>query len=137
MSMPLLRPNLPLQALRLQVCPPSLHRSLPAWWPLWLVALKRALPCSPPRGADRLALARDDFLAVIADLRGEPLDILRVRIRHARSMRDLWHLRAALFGLLCTRLSEACATERLALLNRHFPTRAPRSGFAPLEGPSR
>ena len=132
------RPGAPATAMRLQVCPPSLHRALPAWWPLWLVALRRALPQpGASRADDRLRAARTDFLGVLADLRGDAIVVLRARIRCSHSMRELWHLRGALFNLLCTSLSESLANERLELLNRHFPTRAPRSGFASLEGPSR
>ena len=125
------------RASRLQVCPPSLRRPLPKWLPLWLIALKRALTQGRPRGGAQLAAARDDFIAALADCKGDAITILRARIRFAASMRELWHLRALLFDLLCTRLSESRAVERMARLNRHFPTRAPRSGFAVFDGSPR
>lgn len=116
---------------RLQVCPPSLRRPLPAWWPLWLVALKRALAQpAATRAERRLAEARDDFVGALADVCGEHGEVVRARLRWARSMRELWHLRPALFEALCASLDEAQALERMAPLARHFPTRAPRSGFA-------
>ena len=50
----------------------------------------------------------------------------------AKSMRELWHLRAEVFALVSLELSQLEADRRLAALNRHFPTRAPRSGFVGL-----
>jgi hypothetical protein len=120
---------------RLEVCPPALQRTRRDWWPLWLVALKRALARRVPRpGQLRLEAARADFLEAVGDLQGDAIVVLRARIRFAASMRELWHLRGDLFDRLCTGLTQSIATERLARLNRHFPTRAPRSGFAPLLG---
>jgi hypothetical protein len=59
---------------------------------------------------------------------------LRERIRRANSMRELWHLRVDVFSLVAVHLSQSEADARLAWLNRRFPTRGPRSGFAELGG---
>jgi hypothetical protein len=48
-------------------------------------------------------------------------------------MQELWHLRAGIFGMVSRHHSQEEAAERLAQLNRHFPTRSIRSGFAPLD----
>jgi hypothetical protein len=58
---------------------------------------------------------------------------LQCRIRQAQSLRDLWHLRPEVFNLISIERDQAEATRRLALLNRHFPVRAPRSSM-PLQG---
>ena len=50
----------------------------------------------------------------------------------AHSLRDLWHLRAELYHVLALNHDQREAEQRLTQLNRHFPTRAPRSGFVPL-----
>jgi hypothetical protein len=50
----------------------------------------------------------------------------------ARSLRELWHLRSEVYRLVALQTSQSEAERRLADLNHHFPTRAPRSGFAPL-----
>ena len=47
-------------------------------------------------------------------------------------LRELWHLRSELFRQVALQHSQFEAEQRLSRLNRHFPTRAPRSGFAPL-----
>lgn len=119
-------------ALRLQTCPPSLRQAPPTWWGrvwFWLSA-PSPLDRAPPIG--RLGGVRDDFLAALVDIDLDAGSALRRRIELARSLRELWHLRADVYRLVAVQHSQAEAESRLADLNRHFPTRAPRSGFAPL-----
>ncbi|HPO21233.1 MAG TPA: hypothetical protein PLO07_18730, partial [Rubrivivax sp.] len=73
-----------------------------------------------------------DFLDSIGDLPIEATGALRTRIGQAHSLRDLWHLRAELYHVLALNRDQREAEQRLTQLNRHFPTRAPRSGFVPL-----
>ncbi len=70
--------------------------------------------------------------ANVADLKIPAAAGLLDRIEYAKSMRELWHLRAEVFALVSLELSQIEADRRLAMLNRHFPTRAPRSGFVGL-----
>ena len=84
------------------------------------------------RGVRALEPVRDEFIDAIAELRSGPALLLRERIRRAGSLRELWHLRADVFSLVSLHHSQAEADERLAALNRHFPPRAPRSGFGGL-----
>lgn len=118
--------------LRLQACPPSLREAPESWlrrvW-LWLAAPAPQDP-EPPFG--RLGGVRDDFLGALADVERDAAIPLRRRIELSRSLRELWHLRAEVYRLVAVQHSQAEAEARLADLNRHFPTRAPRSGFAPL-----
>ena len=78
------------------------------------------------------ALVRNEFMAAMADIATDEADELRMRIHEARSLRELWHARAELFRLVGLTYSQTEAEQRLLLINRHFPTRAPRSQFAAL-----
>ena len=62
----------------------------------------------------------------------EAASTLCMRIGQARTLRELWHLRAELYNVVALHHSQQEAERRLAELNRHFPTRAPRSQLAPL-----
>jgi len=53
---------------------------------------------------------------------------LLLRAPHARSLRELWHLRSELYTLIARRVSQGEADVRLARVNQHFPTRAQRAG---------
>jgi len=57
---------------------------------------------------------------------------MRGRINATHSLRELWHLRAEIYRLVGVAHRQSEADTRVALLNRHFPTRAPRSQFGGL-----
>lgn len=115
---------------RIEVCPPALWpSSLTLWGRLqrwWQAHSGRAAP------VNRLALAREEFLKALNGLQGEEAEALQGRIERTRSLRELWHLRSTLYGLVSMQCSQGLAEQRLVRLNRHFPTRAPRSGLMPL-----
>lgn len=118
--------------MRVEVCPPSLRCQPATAWRrclFWLLAPAPHCAALPP---DRLPGVRLDFMATMADLGDAEADVLRQRIDDARSMRDLWHLRSAIYRVVGIAHSQSQAELRLALLNRHFPTRSPRSQFAVL-----
>jgi len=129
------------RAPRIAVCPPQAVRRRP-----WLATLRewlgsawqrdtRSARPGPARpGAVPLDAVRQEFIDAVAGIRTPGGDDLLDRIHFARSLRELWHLRAEVFRLVSLHHSQAEAGERLAALNRHFPTRSPRSGFAPLHG---
>ena len=85
---------------------------------------------APP--PNRLPGVRTEFLATLSDIEGDDAENLRRRIHDARSLRELWHLRAETYRVVGVHHSQSEAEQRLSLLNRHFPTRAPRSQFATL-----
>jgi hypothetical protein len=85
---------------------------------------------APP--LNRLPLVRTEFLATLQDVASEGAAALRGRIHQAHSLRELWHLRSDVYSVLGRAHSQALAEERVSQLNRHFPTRAPRSQLAAL-----
>ena len=84
-----------------------------------------------------LAAARSTFLSGVTDIPTARSADLQQRIRLAAGLRDLWHLRSDIFALVSHAKDQTTAQALLATLNKHFPTRSPRSGFAPLEPRSR
>ena len=130
---------------RVEVCPPARLPAAAAAAPGWRADIREWLSTpwlTPPHDVDGAARSsvirvRDDFLEEVLDIRTQQAGMLQERIRCARSLRELWHLRPEVFGIVALRYSQAEAQSRLDRLNRHFPTRSPRSGFAPLEAPSR
>ncbi len=119
-------------SMRLEVCPPSLRCAPGGGWQRLLFWLLAPAPHDAAPALDRMPAVRSDFLATLADIDSDAADALRARIRQAHSLRELWHARAEVFRVVGLAHSQTEAEQRLALLNRHFPTRAPRSQFAPL-----
>lgn len=122
----------PTSGLRVEVCPPSLRCEPGTTWQRWLFWLLAPAPEDASLPPSRMPAVRVDFMAALADVQSPEAQQMRDRIAHARSMRDLWHVRAELFRLIGLAHSQFEAEQRLSQLNRHFPTRAPRSQFAPL-----
>ena len=123
---------------RLEVCPPRAARAR-SWLALlrgWLATggLAPAAPraAAPNARTDPLERIRQEFIDVVEDLGAPEAEGLLDRIHFARSLRELWHLRADVFSLVSLHHSQSEADERLGALNRHFPTRSPRSGFGAL-----
>src|SRR6185312_16176300 len=75
-----------------------------------------------------LERARSEFVAALAGLEEVDHNGLLKRAQHARSLRELWHLRSELYTLIARRESQVEADARLARVNQHFPTRAQRAG---------
>lgn len=119
--------------LRLEVRPPSLRHQPSSRWQrvlFWLMA-PAPLDAAPP--LERLPAVRADFAACLDDTTGDTACALADRIDRARSLRELWHLRADVFDVVARQHSQAEAEARIARLSCHFPTRSPRSGFMPLQ----
>jgi hypothetical protein len=119
---------------RVEVCPPALWPSSVTLWG----RAKRWLARSPwapqsQRPVNRLAVVKGEFRRDLADLQSDDATRLGERIERARSLREMWHLRSVLYGLLATELNQAEAERRMAQLNRHFPMRAPRASRFPLD----
>lgn len=93
------------------------HESM---WSSFLGWLREAHPDQPDR-VRVIDAARTDFQHAMADLCSADANGLRQRVAVARSLRELWHLRTELYGLVARHLSQRQAEQRLALVNRHFP----------------
>lgn len=85
-------------------------------------------PTHPPAPSP-MAEMRPAFVQALVDLDTEAAQALRNRIARARSPRELWHLRTAVYTLIATQLSEAQAQSRMDALNRHFPLRTLYAGL--------
>jgi hypothetical protein len=113
---------------RTEVVPPSLRQAPQSvghrlWF--WLMA-PAPLQASPP--VNRLPRVRQEFLDSLADVPDKPeARTLADSIHRARSLRDLWHVRADVFRLIALHHNQQEAETRLLALNRHFPTRTPRT----------
>ena len=124
---------LPGSSLRMECAPPSLRHAPEgsAWQRLmfWLLA-PAPQDAAPP--LNRLPGVRQEFMASMADITNDDADRVRWRVEQARSLRELWHLRADLYRVVAVALSQSEAEQRVTLLNQHFPARAPRSQFGGL-----
>ena len=95
----------------------------------WLVA-PAPQDAAPP--LNRLPGVQEEFQRALIGIEEAAAYAMACRIANARSLRELWHLRTDVYTLIAQQCSEFEAAQRVSLLNHHFPTRAPRSGFAPL-----
>lgn len=117
----------------MEVCPPSLRQMPASPWRRVLFWLLAAAPGDAAPPVTGLQAVRQDFHASVADLTIVPdAGDLVGRIELARSLRELWHLRTDVYRMVALQFSQAEAEQRLAALNRHFPTRSPRSALMPL-----
>lgn len=119
----------PTSSLRTEVPPPALRQAPCGTWRRALFWLLAPSPLDCATAVDRLQPVRDAFAAQIDDIDGDAARDLRRRISAAPTLRELWHLRPALYHLVGVAHDQAEAGQRLACLNRHFPTRSPRSQF--------
>lgn len=95
--------------------------------PVWLALWHWLRDSDEPelRAHNQLEHARRDFCAALADLDSAMAHDLLRRAEHARSLRELWHLRAELYSVVARHLSQSEADRRLGQVNRHFPVSTP------------
>ena len=147
-------PHLPAHGpARIEVCPPALRRSTPSssWQEGWQAGLRDWLQSAWPthagsalstqshwpkelamtaQSSSPLSLVRREFVDSLRDIRTQQAGDLLGRIRIARSMRDLWHLRTEIYNVVSHHRDESEATYRLNRLNRFFPQRVGRPGIS-------
>ncbi|HSQ71433.1 MAG TPA: hypothetical protein VLM87_03350 [Rubrivivax sp.] len=116
-------------SLRVEVCPPSLRQAPASGWQRAIFWLLAPAPQDASPAPQRLHAVRNEFSAALDDIEDDDARSLCRRIADAPSLRDLWHLRAEAFRVIGLSHSQSVAENRLSRLNRHFPTRAPRSQF--------
>jgi hypothetical protein len=111
---------------RMNVCPPDVCPRSESLWSATLRWLVGGNVEVAPALRTPLEKARGEFVAAMDGLlEVDHMDLLR-RAQHARSLRELWHLRSELYTQIARRVSQFEADARLARVNQHFPTRAQR-----------
>jgi hypothetical protein len=116
---------------RIDVKPPELWPRRESLWSSMLRWLVGNDTETVPALRTPLDKARAEFVTAMEGLVDlDTSDLLR-RAQHARSLRELWHLRSELYTLIARRMSQPEADCRLARVNQHFPTRAARSSAGP------
>ena len=119
--------------LRMNVCPPDVIPRRESLWSAtlrWLVGNDTE---AVPALRTPLEKARSEFVAALDGLAEHDHHSLLKRAQHARSLRELWHLRSELYTLIARRASQVEADARLARVNQHFPTRAQRTSTSATE----
>ncbi|WP_152606328.1 hypothetical protein [Aquabacterium sp. NJ1] len=114
---------------RAQVVPPSLFsRSRPVWkawlsgfW-CWLWDMDE-LPRTPAP-ATGLRKVKSEFNSAMWDLQSMRANQVRSLVEQARSLRELWHLRADVFRVISVHRGQIEAQLRLDALDSHFPVRS-------------
>ncbi len=115
---------------RAQVCPPSLFNRSGPQWKRWITGFWSWLwdldeyPDMPVLTG--LTKVKSEFIAAMWDLQSVRANQVRDTIEHARSLRELWHLRADVFRAISTLRGQTEATVRIEALNNHFPVRMSR-----------
>jgi hypothetical protein len=116
---------------RAEVAPPSLFsRNRPAWkrvvidfW-CWLWDIDE-LPRRPATTSG-LGKVKAEFNAALWDLQSLHANEVRDHVEHARSLRELWHLRAQVFKVISVHRGQIEAQLRLDGLDAHFPVKSSR-----------
>lgn len=84
----------------------------------WLCAPEPPKTVAPSHA---LHSVRANFLVALTGLGGDDVDALRLNIAAARSLRDLWHLRAVAYRTIQTHRNASQAEQTLKRLDRCFP----------------
>lgn len=127
---------------RLLICPPALlaPHDAPVNWRDRLLGLCSRLLRRPIGGTRshrpqaQLHRIRDEFLLALDACDSAQAQLVRERIGRARSLRELWHLRAELFSVVARQWGEPMAQLRLDGLNLHFPMQLARGDRHPNHG---
>lgn len=110
----------------------GLHAWLTGFW-RWLWDLE-----PPTRGpavsAQILAAIRGEFANAVWDLQAADTHRLRDQIQRARSLRELWHLRADVFRTISAHRGQIEAQRRLDALDAHFPVRTSKRADGARQG---
>jgi len=113
--------------LRMNVCPPDVCPQPESLWSATLRWLVGGDVEAVPALRTPLEKARTEFVEAMTGMLEFDHNFLLKRAQHARSLRELWHLRSELYTLVARRTSQFEADARLARVNQHFPTRAQRT----------
>lgn len=114
-----------------EVAPPTLFsRARPQWksWGIrfwqWLWDLDEIASVNEPlKGLDGV---KAEFNTALWDLQSIKANQVRDLIAQAKSLRELWHLRADVFRVVSLHRGQTEAELRMESINTHFPIRASR-----------
>ena len=128
-------------SVRAEVRPPLAHHRAPRWRRQLVAWLSSGLgersastsfddwnPAA--HHSTELVDARLAFRTALEGIVTPPARICLDHIRAARSLHELWHLRAEVFSLVSRHHSQREADCRLGLVDRHFPSRTRRGAAA-------
>lgn len=104
---------------------PSLKRWFSQCW-RWIWDLDEAPPMLQP--INEVRQIRAEFHATLLEIQSPQAYQVKHQIEAARSLRELWHLRADVFKVIADHSGEMEAQTRLNRLNRHFAVRPARTG---------
>jgi hypothetical protein len=114
---------------RAEVAPPSMFaRSRPLWraWATgfwcWLWDMDDAPRTPAP--ITGLRKIKSEFNSAMWDLQSMRANHIRSMVEQARSLRELWHLRADVFRVISVHRGQIEAQLRLDALDSHFPVRS-------------
>lgn len=114
---------------RTQVVPPSLFSRSRPLWKSWLASFwcwlwdMDELPRTPAP-ATGLRRVKSEFNSAMWDLQSLRANQVRSLVEQARSLRELWHLRADVFRVISVHRGQIEAQLRLDALDSHFPVRS-------------
>lgn len=119
---------------RAEVQPPTLFSRARPTWKSWLTGAWRWLwdlddpneivdIAQPLQGLDGV---KNEFNNAMWDLQSVRAQQVRDSVIGARSLRELWHLRADVFRVVALHRGQAEAELRMEALDGHFPVRASR-----------
>ncbi len=113
--------------------PAPWHQPDSVWHQLcqWL----SSAPDKTPRAQRQLVAARQDCAQALCDLDDQAARDLALRCHSARSLREIWHLRAEVYSLVARRLNQGEADRRLQTINRHYTATVTTPRNSPLEQP--
>lgn len=114
---------------RTQVVPPSLFSRSRPMWKAWITGFwcwlwdMDELPRTPAP-ATGLRKVKSEFNSAMWDLQSMRANQVRALVEQARSLRELWHLRADVFRVISVHRGQIEAQLRLDALDSHFPVRS-------------
>jgi hypothetical protein len=81
-----------------------------------------------------LSAAQNAFRKALRDIAPADAQTCLTHIRAARSLHEMWHLRAEVFSLVSRHRDQIEADRRLDSIDRHFPSRVRRTAAASKAG---
>ena len=118
---------------RQETAPPALFRRSQPAWKQWVSGAWRWLwdmdePELEAVSVTPLNRVRAEFRNAMWDLQSSRADAVRLEIEKARSLRELWHLRADVFKVVSVHRGQNEAQLRIDHLDDHFPVRSFKHG---------